>query len=502
MLNIVLDNEVILELLAINTNDVQHCYNRLLKSPIRFWIPVAALSLLETQIFPARHRPLATLLENPNVQCLSSLGSHWQQIPAKQSKKAQALVSLDAAKLPGETLIWTNDPNFVNLAPYIEFGDHETIYALLAQYEDEPEFSNLAHQQLNLRNPLENRIFQVLKHGHYMSGPEVKLLEKQLADYLKVKYCVTMASGYDALLLSLVAVGVEAQDEVILSAFAPLSTAYCIGLLGAKPVFVDIESHSYTLDPTLLAAAITSRTKAIVVTNCYGQCADFTTLNPIAAAHQLPIIEDARSSFGATHQQQRSGRLATLSCCSFAPDKPLGAYSKAGACFTDEEKLANRLQALCCHGQLDSGSHHALKGKNSQLDSLQAGILLAKLSLFPKEVNLRMKIGELYTQLLQGKVTTPQIATQNTHVFHRYTVEVENRTQVREKLHKLGITTHVDYPVPLPLQPIFQSLGAQWGQFPVAEAASQRVLNLPMHPALTKPLIQQVARKLLLAMKN
>lgn len=487
MLNIILDNDILLGLLSRTPNDIQHRYTRLQKSAVRFWIPCCSLSLLETQIVPARHHPLSTWLDGNNVQFLSSLAAHWRDIPANHRNKTQAMMSLDAAVLPGTTIIWTNNPKFESIPPEIEWGDHEAVYSMLAQYEDEQPLIDLVTPQLNLRHALEKSFVNVLKHGQYISGPEVQRLESQLAAYVGTKYCVTVASGSQALLMALKAVGVKAGDEVITSPFNFIATAEAIVSLGAKPVFVDIDPHTYNLNPLLLKTAITPKTKAIVPASLFGQCAEFDLIKLVASERKLPVIEDAGQSFGATYKNRHSCALSTIGCTSFFPSKPLGAYGNAGACFTDDDELAVLMRQLRVHGQ-DKQSHYRMIGLSSRLDTLQASILMAKLPVFSKEIENRAKVGATYTRLLNGlpKIKVPVIASHNTSVYSQYTIEVDQRDLVQQQLKERGLSTAVHYSPPLHLQPAFAYLELSKGQFPVAEAVAQRVLSLPMHPYLTE----------------
>jgi UDP-2-acetamido-2-deoxy-ribo-hexuluronate aminotransferase len=266
---------------------------------------------------------------------------------------------------------------------------------------------------------------------------------------------------------------------VITTPFSFISAAEVIAFLGAKPVFVDIDPDTYNIDVNLLEAAITPQTRAIIPVNLYGQCADFDAINAIAKEHKLAVIEDAGQSFGALYKDHRSGSLGTIGCTSFFPSKPLGAYGDAGACFTDDDLLADKLRQLRVHGQ-KSRYHHSLIGLNSRLDSLQAGILLTKLQIFATELAARTEIGERYTKALAGVVKTPTLAPGCTSVYAQYTIEVEQRDLVRDTLAKRGIPTAVHYPTPLHLQPALSYLVQDHGSLPVAEAAAQRVLSLPM----------------------
>jgi UDP-2-acetamido-2-deoxy-ribo-hexuluronate aminotransferase len=494
MLNVVLDNDIVLDLLSLSKNDTQHNFVRLQKSPIHFWLPCCTLSILETQIHAKDHRPLSTLVKK-NVQWLSSLAAHWYGIPAKCANKTQAMISLDAATLPGTTIIWTNDSDFTSVNDNIEWGDHEFVYGMLAQYENEPSLVDLESQQLILRPSLEKQIFNVLKHGQYVGGAEVEKLEKALATYVNAKHCISVASGTDALLMALMAIGIQPGDEVITSVFNFIAATEVIALVGAKPVLVDIGPITYTINSSLLSKAITKKTKAIIVPNLFGQCADFETINKIANQHNLVVIEDASQSFGATHHNKSSGTLGLISCTSFHPAKTLGAYGEAGGCFTDDAQLAEKLRQLRHHGQ-EKRYYHQLVGFNARLDTLQASILLAKLKLFPKELEKLLKVAENYNQLLEGIVTPPMIAAYNRSVYSQYTIEVNNRHLVQQKLQQLDIPTAVHYPVPIHLQPAFDYLKQGEKHFPVAEKVAYRVLSLPIHPYLTLETQTQIVEAL------
>lgn len=489
MLNIVLDNEIVLGLLSKSPNDTQHCFVRLQKSPIRFWLPCCLLSFLETQLSSAKYHSLTTLFHNQEVELLSSLAAHWHEIPTDCAHKTQALMSLDAATLPGATIIWTTDPDFVSLHPDIEWGDHEFVYSMLAQYEDELLLVDLVSQQLQLRPTIEKHIFNVLKHGQYLAGKEVQQLEQELSTYVGTSHSFTTASGTDALLIALMAIEIQAGDEIIVSPFNTIAAAEMVALLGAKPVFVDIDPHTYNLNPQQLAIAINSKTKAIIASNIYGQCADFKTINDIATQSGLIVIEDATQSFGATHHDLKSGNLATLSYTSFAPFQTLGTYGEGGACFTNDEQLAEKIQQLRQYQ-----TNNTLIGINSQLDTLQASLLLAKLAAFPTELKHRLKIAGTYNQLLAevGSVQIPTIAAANTSVYTYYTIAVTNRNRLQQKLHQRDIPSGIYYSTPLHLQPVWAYLQYQPGAFPVTEQASQQVLNLPMHPYLLEEMQTQM----------
>ncbi|HTT08214.1 MAG TPA: DegT/DnrJ/EryC1/StrS family aminotransferase [Gammaproteobacteria bacterium] len=355
------------------------------------------------------------------------------------------------------------------------------------------EFIDLKTQYRKLQADIDARIRRVLEQGQYILGPEVTELEERLAAYSGSKHCIAVASGTDALLIAMMALGVGVGDEVITTPFSFISTAETIALLGAKPVFVDIDPRTYNLDPQLIEAAITPRTRCIMPVSLYGQCADFDAINAIAARHNLPVIEDGAQSFGATCKGRRSCALSTIGCTSFFPSKPLGAYGDAGACFTDDDALAKIMREIHVHGQ-DRRYHHPRIGINGRIDTLQAAILLAKLESFPDEVAARERIGARYTELLRSNpgITTPYLEPHNTSVYAQYTIQVGNREAVAEKLRQKGVPTAVHYPTPLHLQPAFARAGQKPGLLPVSEAAAARVISLPMHPFLDDDTQQRV----------
>jgi UDP-2-acetamido-2-deoxy-ribo-hexuluronate aminotransferase len=281
------------------------------------------------------------------------------------------------------------------------------------------------------------------------------------------------------MMIAMMALGVKPGDEVITTPFTFIATGEMIALLGAKPVFVDIDPGTYNLDPALIERAITPRTRAILPVSLYGQCADLDAINAVAARHELPVIEDAAQSFGATYKGRRSCALSTIATTSFFPTKPLGCYGDGGACFTDDDALAQRMAQIRVHGQ-SKRYYHPIIGMNGRLDTLQAAVLLAKLDTLEEELAARARIGTRYTQKLAGAVKTPFIAAHNVSVYAQYTIQVDNREQVQAKLKEQGIPTAVHYPVPLNMQPAFASLGQGEGSFPKSDAAARRVMSLPM----------------------
>lgn len=363
------------------------------------------------------------------------------------------------------------------------------------------EFIDLKTQYRQLKPEIDRRIQAVLDHGAYIMGPEVAELETALAGYVGTQHCITVASGTDALLVAMMALGIGAGDEVITTPFTFIATGEMIALIGAKPVFVDIDRHTYNLDPALIEAAITPRTRAIMPVSLYGQCADLDAINAIAQKHGIPVIEDAAQSFGATYKGRKSCALSTIGCTSFFPSKPLGCYGDGGACFTDDDRLAKVMREIRVHGQ-DRRYHHPIIGINGRMDTLQCAVLLAKMPSFPAEVHARERIGAHYSDLLRtadSSVTPPRLEAHNTSVYAQYTVEVPQRELVQDRLKTAGIPTAVHYPTPLHLQPAFRHLALGPGAFPHSESAASRVMSLPMHPFLTQETQQQIVGALLTA---
>jgi UDP-2-acetamido-2-deoxy-ribo-hexuluronate aminotransferase len=347
------------------------------------------------------------------------------------------------------------------------------------------QFIDLKQQYLRYQDAIDAALRRVLDHGQFILGPENTELESRLAQYVGVRHCLTVASGTDSLEIALRALGIGPGDEVITVPFTWISSAEVILLVGAKPVFIDIEPVSYNLDIDRLETAITPRTKAILPVSLFGQMPDYERINAIAARHQLPVIEDAAQSFGATQHGRRSGGVTLVGSTSFFPAKPLGCYGDGGALFTNDDHLADRMRAIRTHGGLVRHEHHLL-GMNGRFDTLQAAVLLAKLPHFDQELLDRQRIGARYNALLDGICPVPRTLPGNTHVYAQYTVRLPHRDDVARRLKDQGIPTAVYYPKCLHEQPVFAALGHAPGDFPVAEQAAREVLSLPMHPFLSE----------------
>ncbi|HEF8771919.1 TPA: DegT/DnrJ/EryC1/StrS family aminotransferase [Providencia stuartii] len=356
------------------------------------------------------------------------------------------------------------------------------------------QFTDLITQQSRIKDKIDRNIQNVLAHGQYILGPEVSELEEKLATYTGSKYCISVANGTDALQIALMAFNIKQGDEVITPGFTYIATAETVALLGAKPIYVDVDPKTYNIDPAKLEAAITSRTKAIIPVSLYGQCADFDAINSIANKYKIPVIEDAAQSFGALYKGKKSCNLSTIACTSFFPSKPLGCYGDGGAIFTNDDQLALVMRQIARHGQ-DRRYHHIRVGVNSRLDTLQAAILLPKLEIFTEEIELRNKVAQRYTLLLNdiGITTTPYIEEHNTSVWAQYTIRVKDRNLIQEKLKSIGIPTAVHYPIPLNKQP---AVADQNTQLPIGDEIAEEVMSLPMHPYMTEENIRKVVSSL------
>lgn len=352
------------------------------------------------------------------------------------------------------------------------------------------EFINLKAQYLAYKKEIDERMASVLSHGHFIMGPEILELEETLASYVGVKHCISVSSGTHSLEVALRALGIGPGDEVITVPFTWISTAEVIGLVGATPVFVDIDLATYCMDTSKLEAAITPNTKAIMPVSLFGQMPNLEQIAEVAARYgNIPIIEDGAQSFGATRNGYKSCscKYSIVDSTSFFPAKPLGCYGDGGALFTNDDNLAAKIKAIRTHGG-ERRHHHTLIGTNGRLDTLQAAVILAKFPHFDDEVRARFQIGSRYTDALKGisGIVTPEVAFGNTSVYAQYTIRVNNREEVGAKLKEFGIPSAQYYPKCLHEQPVFAPLGYKWGDFPASEKASREVLALPMSPFLTE----------------
>ena len=371
------------------------------------------------------------------------------------------------------------------------------------------QFIDLATQQKRIREKLEQNINAVLDHGKYIMGPEILELESRLAGYVGVKYAIGCASGTDALLMALMAHQIGPGDAVFTSPFTFIATAEVISLLGATPVFVDIDPKTFNIDPVKLesaAQAIESndpsihpfpstdpllKPRAVITVDLFGLPADYERIEDIAGKFDLFIIEDAAQSFGAELNDKKACSFGNIACTSFFPAKPLGCYGDGGMCFTDDDDLAGTMESLRVHGKGHHKYDNVRIGLNGRLDTLQAGVLLAKFDIFPEEIDLRRQVARRYNKLLDNisYIEPPAVPQGYRSAWAQYSIlaaDDQRRTDLQSKLKEAGIPTAVYYPKPLHLQSAFSYLGYQEGDFPVSEECSERIFSLPMHPYLTE----------------
>jgi dTDP-4-amino-4,6-dideoxygalactose transaminase len=373
------------------------------------------------------------------------------------------------------------------------------------------QFIDLATQQKRIREKIEANITAVLDHGKYIMGPEIKTLEQRLADYVGVKHAIGCASGTDALLMALMALKVGPGDAVFTSPFTFIATAEVISLLGATPVYVDIDPDTFNIDPAKLEQAVSALKandsnlhplpitnnplplipKAVIGVDIFGLPAEYERIDAVAREHGLFVIEDAAQSFGAELNGKKAGAFGNIACTSFFPAKPLGCYGDGGMCFTDDDGLANIMDSVRVHGKGDHKYDNVRIGINGRLDSLQAAILLAKFDIFPEEIELRQKVADRYSTLLgeNSPIKVPSIPSGATSAWAQYSIlaaDENHRAALQNKLKAAEIPTAIYYPQPLHLQTAFSSLGYQKGDFPISEDCARRIFSLPMHPYLAE----------------
>jgi dTDP-4-amino-4,6-dideoxygalactose transaminase len=336
---------------------------------------------------------------------------------------------------------------------------------------------------------------RVLESGHFVLGPEVAGFEEEFAAYCRVDHAICVNTGTSALHLALLAVGVEPGDEVITVPMTFVATVAAIGYTGARPVFVDVDPLTLTMDPAQLEAAINERTKAIVPVHLYGQAADMQPILEIGRRHGIAVVEDACQAHGAEHRGARAGSMGDLGCFSFYPGKNLGAYGEGGAVTTDDPDLAAKVRVLRDWGGKQKYLHTE-KGFNYRLPEIQAAFLRVKLRRLEEWTEARRAHARLYDLLLSEQVRTPAERLVNRHVYHLYVVRFTDREAMRDRLHAAQIGTGIHYPVPVHLQPAWGDLGYRRGEFPVSEAAADEVLSLPMYPELEDDAITEVAGRL------
>ena len=359
-------------------------------------------------------------------------------------------------------------------------------------------FIDLDTQYRKYQEEIDARMRKVLNHGQFIMGPEIDELESILADYVGVKYCITVASGTDSLEIALRALDIGRGDEVITVPFSWISTAEVIVSVGAKPVFIDIEPDTFNMDANLLEGVINENTKAIIPVSLFGQMPDMERINSIAAEHNISVVEDAAQSFGAMRNGKRSCGASLIGSTSFFPAKPLGCFGDGGALFTDDNELAMIMKAIRSHGGVKR-HHHTFIGMNGRFDTLQAAVILGKWAHFKDEVIARREIGLRYNELLKDIVITPIVVEGNTHMYAQYTVRVDEkkRDEIIKDMKEAGIPVGIYYPKCIHEQPAFKFLDYEYGDFPESEKASREVFSLPMHSFLSKKDQDKIVQQLM-----
>jgi len=458
----------------------------------------------------------ATLIEfAKDKNWLAALSAEGNVFEAQDPEDEQFIRALDRL-IPGEIALLTRDEQLLNKQDPRILSPEQY---LTRRPEARPiDFIDLKGQQNDIRPALETGIHRVLHHGQYIMGPEVKELEEKLAAYVGAKHAIGCASGTDALLMALMAYGVGPGDAIFTTPFTFIATAEVISLLGATPVFVDIDPVTFNIDPAKLEQAIQAvktndgslhplpltpnalplRPRGIIPVDLFGLPADYDAINAIARDHGLFVIEDAAQSFGAEYKGKKACSLADIACTSFFPAKPLGCYGDGGTCFTDDDGLAAALDSIRVHGK---GSHkydNARIGINGRLDTLQAAILLAKFDIFPEEVTLRQEVANRYSSLLSpqssrftpdASLLTPHVPAGYTSAWAQYSVlakDEAHRAALLKRLQEVKIPAAIYYPKPLHLQTAFAFLGYKDGDFPVTEDMAGRIFSIPMHPYLSE----------------
>lgn len=374
-------------------------------------------------------------------------------------------------------------------------------------------FIDLKKQFSLIEDQVRTNIDAVLEHGAYVMGPEIKELEKRLAEYSGTKYALGCSSGTDALLLALMALDVKPGDAVFTTPFTFFATAEAIALLGATPVFVDIDPVTFNIDPAKLDQAIMAMKgegshvlpkvdgltpKGIISVDIFGLPADFDAINAVAEKHGLFLVEDAAQGFGGTYKNKKTCALGTIGCTSFFPAKPLGCYGDGGMCFTDSEELIEKLRSVRVHGQGPDKYDNIRLGLNGRIDSMQAAILLAKFDVFPKETELRDEVASRYAELMGDidGLTVPSVPEGYKSVWAQYcplAKDSEHRTRIQDALKEAGVPSPIYYPIPMHLQTAFKDLGYKMGDMPVSEDAAKRIFALPMYPYLEKETQEMIA---------
>lgn len=346
-------------------------------------------------------------------------------------------------------------------------------------------FIDLQAQYKELKDEITQAMDQVLDSCQFINGPDVAGLEKEMSEFCGTKHGIGVSSGTDALYIALMALGIGPGDEVITTPFTFIATAEVVSLLGATPVFADIDDKTLNIDPSKIEEKVTEKTKSIIPVHLYGQCADMDAILALAEKKGIPVIEDAAQAIGSEYKGKRACSMGTMGCLSFFPSKNLGCYGDGGMIMTADSDLSVKLQQLRNHGQ-DKKYSHKYIGVNGRLDTLQAAVLRVKLKYLEKALDARVRLADRYSAELKDVVNVPFREEHNRHVYNQYTIRTPDRDKLQQHCLDNGVPIAVHYPMPLHLQESFKSLGYKEGDFPVAEKAAKEVMSLPMFPEMTE----------------
>ena len=362
------------------------------------------------------------------------------------------------------------------------------------------DFANLQYQYKLYKDEIDEAIHNVLNKSNYIMGEEVQEIEKNLEEFTGASHAITCSSGTDALLLAMMALDIKPGDEIITTPFTFIATAEIIALMGATPVFVDIDEKTYNMDASKIEEKITDKTKAIIAVSLYGQPCDIDALEVLKIKHpKLKIIIDGAQSFGSTYKGKTDSNLGDISTTSFFPAKPLGCFGDGGAVFTNDEAIATKMKSLRVHGQ-SKRYYHKYIGMGGRMDTLQCAIVNVKLKYYKNDLALRQEVARKYNEKLRiknGEWILPVVKENRTSAFAQYSIRIKNRDKLQERLKEVGIPTAVHYPMPLHLQECFAYLGYKKGDFPISEKVSQEILSLPMNPYLNDKEIEYIVENLL-----
>jgi UDP-2-acetamido-2-deoxy-ribo-hexuluronate aminotransferase len=505
-MNVVLDIDITLDLLLARDDEKNEVFKLLQAEDVNIWFPICAYLSLKDRLQEKSTAEIEYGTEHWNsffdsIQLLSSLGEHYGALRHGSEDPASQLIALAAIELPGKIFIWTEAPKAYASQEELKAGSHHRINEFLSNNSDSFHFINLEAQQAVLRSRVEKGIFSVLRHGKYIMGQEVRELEAALGQFTGAKHVISCSNGTDALMMALMTKGIGPGDAVLTTPFTFIATAEVISLLGATPVFVDIDSRTFNLDPQRLQAAIVKIKeegklvpRGVIPVDLFGLPADYDAINSIAAAHDLFVLEDAAQGLGGVYKGRKAGTLAEVSTTSFFPAKPLGCYGDGGAIFTDDDDIAEKLISIRVHGKGMDKYDNLRIGLNGRLDTIQAAILLPKLSIFVDELKAREVVAEQYTKELCDYVTTPHVPKRLQSAWAQYSILSENREQIQSALKKNNIPSAVYYPIPLHLQAAYKGLDYRAGDFPVSERAAKQIFSLPMHPYLKEKEIKEITQ--------